>query len=451
MKDAEMARTAPRGEYLIRGGYILSIDQDIGDLPQGDIHLCDGEIVAVAPHIEAPGAEVIDARKCIVMPGFVEVHWHMWNAIWRGMSHDAVQYFALHRLTPFYTPEDHYIAVRYAALEAVNAGLTTCHNWAHGVRNFEDAEAEMRALVDSGLRARFGYGDTPLGLRQSLGATELRRALGWLDQHGDRRISLGITIYNSEALPDEVRLVRELGLKTIAVHADYSKHWDLVGPDFVFTHGAGTSSDTIARIAAKRMKVGLCPWTDPLVGAGLPPLEQMIAGGVPFEDIGFSVDVTCQSAVDPFAAMRLLLGSARIAQRRDSSFEKVIAEDVFGNGPPTALMRPRQMLELATRNGARVLGLDDVTGSLTPGKRADVILVRTDHVNMLPAADTNPTFQLVQNAQPSNVDTVICDGRIVKQGGRLLHVDVAEVIAAAAAAQAAIRERAKLPPMDLSQ
>lgn len=445
------AGAAPRGEYIVRGGYILSIDPGIGDLPRGDVHLRDGVIVAVSSHVEAPGAEIIDARNCVVMPGFVDVHWHMWSAIWRGMGHDAVQYFGLHRLAPFYTADDHYSAVRYAALEAVNAGLTTCHNWAHGIRSFEDAEAEMRALVDSGLRARFAYGDTPPGVMQSIGATELGRALSWLEEHGDRRISLGIAIHNAKALPDEVRAARELGLKTIAPHTDYSQHWDLVGPDFLYTHGAGASSERIALVAAKRMKVGLCPSTDPLVGAGLSPLQEMIAGGVAFEDIGFSVDVTSQSAVDPFAAMRLLLGSARIAQRRGTSFEQVVAQDAFGSGPPTPLMRPRRLIELATLNGARVLGLEAVTGSLTPGKRADVILVRTDHVNMLPAPDTNPTFQLVQSAQPANVDAVIADGRILKQAGRILHVDVAAAIAGAAAAQSAIRQRAKLPPLDLTE
>ncbi|XVQ07415.1 amidohydrolase family protein [Spirillospora sp. CA-255316] len=433
--------TAPRGEYLIRGGHILSVDPEIGDIAEGDVHVRDGVITGVAQKIDAPDAEVIDARDCVVMPGFVDVHWHMWNSVLRGMSHDAVQYFGLFHLAQFYTARDHYWAVRYAATEAVNAGLTACHNWAHGLRDFADAEAEMQALADSGLRARFGYGDTPPGLDGSIGEAELKRALAWLDEHGDGRVSLGIAIQNGKALPEEVRVARGLGLQTIAPHTDFSGHLDLVGPDFLYTHGAGAPAEEIAFVAATGMKVGLCPSTDPLVGAGLPPLQEMLAGGVRFENIGFSVDVNCQTAVDPFASMRILLHAARIAQRPETSFSDVVAQDLFGDGPQAPLMHPREVIELATLGGARVLGLDEVTGSLTPGKRADVILVRTDQINMLPAPGNDPSLQLVQNAGPANVDTVIADGRILKQGGRLRHADAAAVSAQAVATQVGIRER----------
>jgi 5-methylthioadenosine/S-adenosylhomocysteine deaminase len=129
----------------------------------------------------------------------------------------------------------------------------------------------------------------------------------------------------------------------------------------------------------------------------------------------------------------------------------VVAQDLFGDGPATPLMRPRQVIELATLNGARVLGLDAITGSLKPGKRADVIVVRTDALNMLPASQTNPTFQVVQSAQPVNVDTVIADGRVLKRHGQIVGVDVAAVIARAAAAQEAIRERAGFPVPDLME
>jgi len=131
-----------------------------------------------------------------------------------------------------------------------------------------------------------------------------------------------------------------------------------------------------------------------------------------------------------------------MTQRGDTSFDRVLAEDLFGNGPANPLMRPRQVLELATINGARVLGLDHLVGSLTPGKRADVVVVRTDQPNMLPAVGADPTYQLVQSAQPANVDTVVVDGRILKHQGRFTHVDAQAVIARAASAVTAIRDRA---------
>lgn len=439
-----------RGEYLIRGGHVLSLDPDVGDLSPGEIHIQAGKIVAVSDHVSAPHAEVIDASGCVVMPGFVDVHWHMWTSVWRGLSHDAVGYFALHRMAYAYTPEDHYWAVRYAALEGLNAGFTTCHNWAHGIRDFADAEAEMRALVDSGLRARFSYGDTPPGQDRSIGVPELKQALAWLDEHGDARVSLGIAVHNPAAFAAEVSAARELGLQTIAPHTDYSQHLDLLGPDVLYTHGAGVSPEVVGLLAATGAKVALCPSSDPLVGAGLAPVQQLVSGGVRFGDIGLSVDTTSQTAADPFASMRLLLHAARIAQRGTTSFDEVIAQDLFGDGPSTPLMRPREVIELATRNGARVLGLDSVTGSLTPGKRADVVLVRTDQLNMLPARDTNPTYQLVLTGQPANVDTVIADGRVLKRDGRLLDVDAAAVLARAAAVQEAIRERSGMPGPDLT-
>ena len=309
----------------------------------------------------------------------------------------------------------------------------------------------MQALVDAGIRARFGYGDSWPLVQEPLGVSELRRALDWIDDNGDGRLSLGIAIHNPVTLADEIDAARQLDLATIATHVDYSRQVHLLGPDVLFTHGAGASPELIGLIAKTGMKVGLCPSTDPLIGAGLPPLQELIEGGVRFEDIGFSVDVTCQTPADPFGAMRMLLNSARMHQRRGGTFEKVLAEDLFGSGPPTPLMRPRQVIELATLNGAHVLGLDHVTGSLTPGKRADLILVRTDQPNMLPAPDTNPTFQLVQCGLPANVDTVLIDGRILKRSGELLHVDGQEVVARAAAAQSAIRKRADLAPIDLLQ
>jgi 5-methylthioadenosine/S-adenosylhomocysteine deaminase len=439
-----------QGDYLIKGGYVLSVDPEIGDLPVGDVHVRNGVIQDIGRRLSAPGAEVIDAGNAIVMPGFIEVHWHMWNSIWRGMAHDATEYFGLHRLAEFYTEKDHYTAVRYASAEAINAGLTTCHNWAHGIRNFEDAASEIRALIDSGIRARFGYGDTLNGVDKSIGESELSRAQEYLrGRDGGRRVTLGLVIHNSKALPDEVAAARKLGLKSIGPHADYSSHPELVGPDFIYTHGAGASREVLANVARSGAKVGLCPLTDPLVGGGWPPLQEMLAAGVPFENIGFSVDVSCQTSVDPFQSMRILMFSARIAQTREAGLNGF--GDISGRRAGAPLMLPRKLIELATINGARVLGVDDVTGSLKPGKRADLIVVRTDRINMLPADNTNPTFQLVQHGQPADVDTVLVDGRILKRDGRLVGVDPVQLSHEAAAAQKAIRERSGLQAIDTTR
>ena len=436
--------------YLIHGGHVLSMDGDVGDHPCGDVLVHDGVIVAVGEDLDAGDADVIDASRMVVLPGFVEVHWHMWNSIWRGLSHDAPSYFALHRLAEFFTPADHYAAVRYAASEAVSAGITTCHDWANGLRDHVDAEAEAQALVDSGIRARFGYGNLTSPSRPGLVAEDLVSLQAWIDRHAEGLMDLGVVCHAQPTFAAEVNLARSLGLKSIAPHVDLSGDLDLLGPDMIFTHGPGVPDGFMALLAQRKVKIGLCPMTDPLIGAGLPPLVQFLSNGVAFEDIGFSVDVSCQTGVDPFAAMRTIMQSARIAQKKGASFNEIIFSPGDPDDATNGLMMPRSVLQLATINGARVLGLDEKIGSLTPGKRADVIMVRTDDLNMLAAPNTNPTFQLVQHGQPVNVDTVMVDGRILKRGGQLVGVDIAAIAADTVRAQRDIRSQAGMPTLDIT-
>nr|WP_256432908.1 amidohydrolase family protein [Novosphingobium sp. SG751A] len=374
------------------------------------------------------------------MPGFVEVHWHMWNSLWRGLSHDAPGYFALHRLARVYSTEEHYVALRYAATEAINAGVTTCHNWANALRDEDDAIAQAQALADSGIRARFGYGRLS---GPALTEADFVRMQAWLDAHGDGLIDLGVVCHDAGNLRSEVMAARAMGLKTIAPHADLAGALDLLGPDFIFTHGPGTPPAFMQLLAARGVKIGLCPTTDPLIGAGLPPLLQFLDNGVALHDIGLSVDVTCQTCVDPFSAMRTVMNSARIAKKAGASFSEIIFRPGDPNDPTNGLMMPQTMLEMATANGARVLGLDAITGMLEPGKRADLIMVRTDDINMLPVAETDAAFQLVQHGQPANVDSVMVDGRFLKRGGQLQGVDVKRIMQDAARAHRNILARGK--------
>lgn len=424
------------GEYLIRGGHVITVDPRLGTLTRADVHLRGGVIQAVGENLNAPGATVVDASKKVVMPGFVETHWHMWNTLWRGITEDASEYFRAHALTAHYTAQDHYVAVMYAALEAIDSGITTVHNWASGVRGFEDVEAELRALADSGLRARAGYEGVIDGKPTS--AQDLRRSLDWIRANGQGRLSLSMLLDGAgEHFAAQVKLARELGLKTITDHGAALAQPDLIGPEFIFTHGTGVTPEQIKLIAARNIKVGLCPGTDPMIGTGLPPIYDLLMGGVPLDNISFTVDVSAQTPADPFEMLRTLVNASRIQQMKNPNLGEVARAD------PDWRFSYRDALKLGTLSGANVLGIADQVGSLTPGKRADVIVVRLADINMLPAPDTDAAMQLIQHGQPSNVDTVFIDGHLRKRDGRLVGLDAKKIVAEAAAAQAGLRERAR--------
>ena len=161
MQDRPAAQLPARGDFVVRGGYVLTMDPALGDLPRGDVHVRDGAIVAVGTDLAAPGAAAIDAQEMIVLPGLVETHWHLWNSTLRGLVADGPTdgYFAVVlRHGQVYTPEDAYRGVRLGLAEALYSGITTVHDWSHNIRGPAWADADLRALTDVGIRARFSYG-----------------------------------------------------------------------------------------------------------------------------------------------------------------------------------------------------------------------------------------------------------------------------------------------------
>ncbi|HLH24255.1 MAG TPA: amidohydrolase family protein [Chloroflexota bacterium] len=159
-----------RGEFVVRGAYVLTVDPALGDFEQGDVHVRNGEIVAVGASVAAPGAEVLDGRDMIALPGLIDTHWHLWNSQLRNLVDEGPElgYFAwAMRLGVAYRPDDTYRGVRLGATEAILSGVTTVHDWAHNVRSPADADADLQALADTGIRARFSYG-TPHGLDPDL-------------------------------------------------------------------------------------------------------------------------------------------------------------------------------------------------------------------------------------------------------------------------------------------
>jgi 5-methylthioadenosine/S-adenosylhomocysteine deaminase len=451
------ARTASalpaRGELIIRGATVLTMDPAVPDLAAGDVHVRDGAIVAVAARVDAPAAQVIDGAGMIAVPGFIDTHFHLWNALFRVFIRadvPALGYFPVTaRLGPLMAPEDNYRSARLGAAEALAAGVTTVHNWSHNTRSPEHAAGELTAMREIGIRGRLAYG-TPVGMADDApmdlaGLARIKKE--WMpDPEG--LLTLGICSRNLGALTiggsaaaasrgvltvEQIKRdwdgARALGLP-ITMHTSGAspvtelEKAGLLGPDVQLVHPLLNTPEELAILKARGVSYSTSPQLEARRASqlGVIQLGELLEAGV---KVSLSTDHIASISCDPFASMRILfaLHSHRI-----------------GAKVPLTLKR---LLQLATLDGAVDLGIADRTGSITPGKRADLVLVRTIDVNMAPAGD--PYEAIVSLAMPGNVDTVIVDGRILRRGGKFTAFDHARIVADARAAAIALRDKAKWP------
>jgi cytosine/adenosine deaminase-related metal-dependent hydrolase len=442
-----------RGEWLIRGATVLTMDPAVPDLAAGDVHVRDGTIVAVAPKIDAPSAQVIDGAGMICIPGFVDTHFHLWNALFRVFIRadvPALGYFPVTaRLGPLMAPEDSYRSVRLGAAEALAAGVTTVHNWAHNTRSPEHADAELSGMRDLGLRGRFAYG-TPVGLPDDApmdlaGLARVKK--DWMPDK-ENLLTLGIcsrnlgalTIGGSAAAASRGVLTveqlkrdwdgaRALGLP-ITMHTSGAspvtelERAGLLGPDVQLVHPLLNTPEELAILKARGVSYSTSPQLEARRASQLGEIQlgELLAAGV---KVSLSTDHIASISCDPFASMRILfaLHSHRI-----------------GAKVPLTLKR---LLQLATIDGAVDLGIADRTGSITSGKRADLVLVRATDANLAPAGD--PYEAIVSFAMPANVDTVIVDGRVLRRGGKFTALDHATIVAEAREAAVRLRDKAGWP------
>lgn len=431
-----------REAILIRGAYVMTMDSTLGDRPDADVLVRDGKIIAVGRDLDASGATTIDARNLIALPGFVETHWHLWNSTLRGLINylePSESYFPLTmRLGPLSSPLDAYCNVRMGVAEALLSGITTVHDWAHNIVSPAHADAEVKALQESGIRARFSYGwGQALPVDQSMDSKDVARIKR---QSFDRNylLSLGVAVRTPVAyqrgnvpidvLKNDCMEARALGLP-ITIHnragvVSLLDQHGLLGPDLLLVHPQALTPEDIKLLAANQVKVSSSPINENARGSKGPrgPIQftDMLGAGIQF---GLSVDeVATNGKVDFFSVMRELIRS-----------------DWQRAGGHTRIT-PRRILELSTIDGAKTLDLADHTGSLTPGKRADITLIRKTDVNMTPTIG-DPSMMLVFSAQPNNVDTVIVDGRMLVSEGHLTSLDLDEICLAATASACALRER----------
>jgi cytosine/adenosine deaminase-related metal-dependent hydrolase len=334
--------------------------------------------------------------------------------------------------------------VRLAIADAINSGITTVNDWSHNLRGPAFVDENLRAHAGSGLRGRFSYGalqglsaDVPIDL-----ADLARTKQQWFDTGRAGLMHLGLGgrpatgtgAAELERMRLEHRTARGLGLP-VSYHVNSTRAQGeramiqqlsderMLGPETQLVHALFTSAAERQAIVAAGASVSTSPWSELLIGYGVSAVRDLYDSGAL---VNLSVDtLPLTGTIDMFSIMRLALGLHRGQ-----------SEDEFSLGA-------RDIIRAATLDGARGLGLADVTGSLTPGKRADLIMIRTDQVNIAPFTDA-PNM-VATAAQPVNVDTVVVDGRILKRGGRLQTIDSGRVIAEATTALAGVLRRAGTP------
>jgi cytosine/adenosine deaminase-related metal-dependent hydrolase len=420
---------------LIRCGWLVTLDPAIGDFKGGQVLLAGNRIEAVGRELDATADEIVDATDKIVMPGLVNAHMHTWETALRGIAIDwmGADYFRnIHaNLATRFTPEDNYLSNLVGALAQIDAGATTLVDWCHNLTSLEMAERSIDGLVDSGIRAVFAHGTAkPPTQEGGIPFTQVphpRERVAALRKgrlaSDDGRVTMAMAILGPdwgawEVVEHDIRLAREFGLvssshtrrrEDCVVPDGYARlaKAGLLGPDHNLVHGTSYDHHDIAVVIDSGASLTSTVLVELHHHVGDPQVAAFrAAGGMP--SLGIDVEPFCSGQM--LREMQAALMFARGREVRHNALR--------GNSPFMQIpVRAREALEWATIGGARAFGMEDEIGTLSPGKKADIVMLRANDVNMAPVHD--PVYSIVEIASAGNVDTVIIDGIVRKQNGRL--------------------------------
>ncbi len=443
---------------LLRGGCVLSLDRAVGDFANADVLIDGKHIKSVRPNIEASGATVIDASDTIVMPGFVDTHHHLWECVVRNSApNDTLQDYYKHvnlMLGSAFTPADVHAGNLVGALGTLNAGTTTVLDWSHIQNSPAHSDAAIAGLKEAGTRAVFGYGFPILADPKSFwfqpGAhrypEDIRRLRKQYFSSDDQLLTLALAAVapgGPGGPEDKVtqlwNTARDVGAR-ISVHvgtlgkAGFLEPFGRAGmlkSDTTYIHCNALNDTEWKMIADSGGTISSAPAIEMFMGHGIPALQRSLDFGI---RPSLSVDVETESPGDLFTVMRAAIG-----------VQRMLASDRAQKGDKNApkWLTARDVLELATIEGARACGLDHKIGTLTPGKEADIILLRADHVNVMPLDSAVGAVLLSMDS--SNVDTIFVAGRMVKRNGKLVGVDAKRVERLVIAARDRVVAKANYP------
>jgi cytosine/adenosine deaminase-related metal-dependent hydrolase len=402
---------------LLRGGCVLSMDPAVGDFEAADVLIEGQKIAAVRPRIEAGGnAAILDAAGMIVMPGFVDTHRHMWQGPLRNILPNGLLSDYGRDITgaarSVYRPEDAYIGDLVTALGAINAGVTTVLDWSHIGTSPEHTDAAIQGLREAGIRSVYGYGPGAGG-PQNRFPQDIRRLRSRHFNSDDQLLTLALATGLGRS---DWALARDVGA-SISVHVNGANQLvpmrDVMGPDVTCIHCPHLTEAEWQTIVDTGAHVSIACPIEMEMGHGVPPIQQALDHGV---RPSLSTDVETQMPGDFFTQMRAVFTLQRML---------LLARQRAGETKLPPLLSVRQVLEFATIQGAIDNRLERKCGTLTPGKEADILLLRTNDINVLPV--NNAYGAVVLGMDTSNVDAVFIGGRLRKWQGRLLGVDLDRV------------------------
>jgi 5-methylthioadenosine/S-adenosylhomocysteine deaminase len=414
------------GRTLFKGGTVVTMDPTVPNLSTGDVLVDGGRIAAVGVNLQAGDAEVIDATGSIVMPGLIDAHHHMWLGVMRRMMPDVEDLFAYidvvaGKLGAHYRPLDMYLSTKLTAVASLDAGITTIIDACHSSRSPQHTDAALEALEAVGIRAlhMVGAAMDKQASTAHLPADLKRLADNWNQGEGLVRVGLF-----GQLNLDWWKVARDLDMHILTefigdlakLGPEFAKP-GVLGPHNIFNHCTRVPQETWKLFAEAGVNITINPRSDALFGFDDESFayQQAIDHGLT-PALGIDLDTAFGS--DLFGEMHALFGQQRSAMR----YRRFRGE---ANVPKPISVEA--VLEAATVNGARAAGLERQIGTLTPGKQADLIMVRTQGVAVFPV--TNAIGTIVQAVERSDVDTVMVAGEIRKRAGTLLGVDVAQLTA----------------------
>ncbi|WP_328862878.1 amidohydrolase family protein [Streptomyces sp. NBC_00306] len=423
----------PHRRILFTGATIVTMDADLGVLARGDLLVEGDTITAVGPDLTADGAVVVDATSAILAPGFVDTHRHAWEAQLRRIMPDiddlgAYVMTTLAGYATVYRPQDMYIGTKLAALTAIDSGITTMLDFSHNSRTRDHSDAAIQALLDTGIRGVHASMGPHFGEWHRQWPGDLTRIKSQYFSTDDQLLTLRLATLSTDEIagpalaygPELARVAQDLGVG-VSVDAVFGASsseavlgWakaGILGPDVTLIHATGLTAEAWQEMGASGTTVALAPTSDAQIGleTAVPAVDEALAVGI---RPGLSIDVEVALASDMFTQMRALHAIQRMRA----------VNAAYGTDQHVMRISTHDVLDFATLQGARTNGLHGVTGSLTPGKKADLLVIEAEGLNNMPLND--PIGTIVLGSDARNITAVLVNGEPRKWDGQVLDVDL---------------------------